>query len=301
MRDKPCWGDTGNPYKKRSDPSRIYKYFFALNYRSTSLAVPIMTEKTLVRFGAIAALALCARPVMALDLNLISPFVPSAPVGQPRSDVGVDMKADALDVRGAITTRRAGNTTQVVPQLTSSFALDRDWKLQTKTTFSNWNEQLSAKTPGAVETKLTGRSVLPLVNEIEGVVARDSMGNERKKLRVTMKDATVASVASMPIQLKTNASVEKVDAPNSLNDSLLTSVEATLAQTSSTAANRIGLKYTNQSGETEIKRESAIVSRSWAKTKLLRFGVEWELMREVASWETTNLQNVVRFTWKGSF
>lgn len=260
-----------------------------------------MKNKVLLRCGATAALVMCAPQVMALDLNL-DPFMSSTRVGQLKSDVGVAMKADALDVRGAITTRRIGKTTLVMPQLTSSFALDRDWKLQTQTTFANWNDTLGTAASSAIETKLTGRSVLPLVNEIEGAVARDSIGTERKKLRVTLKDATVASIAATPIQLKTNASLEKIAVPNSVNDSLLTRVEATLAQqTSATASNRIGLKYANQTGDTEFKRESAVFSRSWAQTSFLRLGVEWELMNEAADWGNTSLQNAVRFTWKGSF
>lgn len=255
----------------------------------------------LLQLGAIAALTMCAPQAMALDLN-VDPFLSSTRAGQPKSDVGVNMKADALDLRGAITTKRVGNTTLVTPQLTSSFALDRDWKLQTQTTFANWNEQLGAATSSAIETKLTGRSVLPLVNEIEGAVARDSIGTERKKLRVTMKDATVASIAATPVQLRTNASVEKIAAPDKVADSLLTRVEATLAQqASSTVSNRIGLRYANQTGDTEFKRESAVFSRSWDQTKLLRFGVEWEVMNEAADWGNTSLQNAIRFTWKGSF
>src|SRR5689334_1864612 len=99
-----------------------------------------MTKKILVQFCAVAALAMCAQQATALDLNL-DPFMSSTRVGQPKSDVGVDMKADDLDLRGAITTKLAGNTTLIVPQLTSTYVVDRKWRLETRTVFSNWNEQ----------------------------------------------------------------------------------------------------------------------------------------------------------------
>lgn len=251
--------------------------------------------------GIVAAVAVCVQPAMALDLNL-DPFMSTNRVGQPKSDVGVDVKADALDLRGAITTKRAGDATLVVPQFTSSFNIDRDWKLQTQTTFVNWNEQLGSNAASMVETKLTGRSVLPMVNEIEGGVTRDAAGTERKKLRVRMNDATVASIASKPIQLKTNASVEKIAAADGAAASLLTGVEATLAQnTSSTASNRLGLKYTTESGIIESKRQIATVGRSWAQNKWFRLNFEWELMREAANFSETNLQNAIRFSWQGAF
>lgn len=243
--------------------------------------------------AAVAGLAMFAQPAMSVELN---PYLSATKQGQPKGDAGVNFVADALNLRGAITTNRAGAETLVMPQLTSSFALASDLKLETRTTFANWNERIGAKSGDAVETKLTARSVLPMVAEIQGLVGRDAAGTSHRKLFFKMNDATVPSFLSEPIQLKTNASIEQVGVGNA-QSSLLTGVEANLSQkTSASAYNRIGLKYTSQSGATESQRQAATFSRSWAQNKLLHLGVEYELMHEA-----TNLQNAIRFTWQGSF
>ena len=165
----------------------------------------------------------------------LSPYLFTTPQGQPKSDVGLNLVSDALGLRGNITTKRTGAMTVVTPQLASSFVLAPQLKIETRATFANWNENIGSKMGDAVETRLTARSILPMVNEIEGLVGRDAAGMSRRKLRFTMRDATVSSFLSEPIQLRTNATIEQVGAGNAAS-SVLTGVEATLAQKTSASA-----------------------------------------------------------------
>lgn len=240
-----------------------------------------------------AGILLFAQATLGVELT---PYLRATPQGQPKSDIGVDFAADALDLRGIITTNRIGATTQVMPQLVSSLAVASDLKFETRATFANWNEN-AGSTGDAIETKLTARSVLPMLAEIEGLVRRDAAGESRRKLGLKMNDATVPSFLSQPIVLKANATIEQVATGNSPS-TLLTGIEAALVQksASNSADNRIGFKYTTTTGATEYQRQAAAFSRSWAQNNVLRLGVEYELMHEAA-----NLQSTFRFTWRGFF
>lgn len=259
-----------------------------------------MTSKFVLQIlGTVAGIALAAQSVRALEFT---PYLNSTRQGQPKSALGVNFAADALDLRGAITTTKlAGNTTLVTPQLISTFAVIPAINIETKATFTNWNER-STTSGDAVETKLTARSVLPMLAEIEGLVGRNATGEARRKLGLKMNDTTVASFLSKPIQLKANASIEEIGRGNTPS-TLMTGVEAALVQqkTPVSTLNRIGFKYTNKTGATEYQRQAATFSRSWAQNSVLRLGVECELAHEATNLQAANLQKAIRFTWQGHF
>ena len=225
----------------------------------------------------------------------LTPYLQATSHGQPNSDIGLALGADALDLRGAITTKRVGGATLVMPQIASSFALAPDVKFETRATFTNWND--SSRSGHAIETKLTAHSILPLLAEIEGLVSRDAGGESHHRLGFKMNETTVSSFLSEPIVLKANATIEQVAVGNSPS-TLLKGVEAALVRksASSNSDNRIGFKYTTKTGATEYQRQATAFSHSWAQNDVLRLGVEYELMNEAA-----NLQSTFRFTWKGLF
>lgn len=253
-----------------------------------------MTPRFVLQLLVGAGIAISAQPVLCAELT---PYWRTTPQGQPKSDLGFNFAAQALDLRGAITTRLAGNTTLITPQLVSSYALAPDLKFETRATFTNWNER-TGSLRDAVETRLTARSPLPMLAEVEGLVARNGTGESHRKLRFRMNDATLPSFLSEPIQLKTNATIETVGMGTSPS-TLKTGVEATLVQKTSptSPANKIGLRYNTETRtNTLLQRQAATFSRSWIQNDILRLGVEYEVVRD-----TTNLQSAVRFTWQGLF
>ncbi len=243
--------------------------------------------------GTAAGVVMLATSVLGAE---ITPYLRTPAQGQPKSDIGINVGANALNLSGAITAKRVGAATLVMPQLVSSFAIAPALKLETRATFANWNARTASATD-AIETKLTAHSVLPMLAEIEGMVGRNVAGESRHKLRFKMNDAAIASILSKPILLKTNASIEQIDYGR-VSGALLTGVEAALVQNSAsnTAFNRIGYKYTTKTGVTEYQRQAAAFSRSWAQNDVLRLGVEYELMQEAADQHST-----FRFTWKAYF
>ena len=229
---------------------------------------------------------------MAVDF---APYLRATQQGQPNSDLGVDFTAHALDLRGTITTKRLGMATLVTPQFVSSFAVAPDLKLETRATFTNWNAR-AGPTSNAIETKLTARSGLPMLAEIEGLMQRSAAGESHRKLDFKMREARVPSFLSDPILLKANATIEQVELGDSPS-TLLTGIEAALVQQSaSDGNNRLRLNYTTASGTTEHQRQAAAFSRSWVQNNVLRLGLEYELLREAAI-----VQGTLRFTWQGYF
>jgi hypothetical protein len=249
-------------------------------------------------------LSVCAG-VLCTPLTLgaeLSRYYLATPQGQPpKSDVGVDFSASDLNVRGLLTTRRIGDTTLVMPQFVSSFMLAPDLKFESRAIFSNLNRGVGmAAQSDAIETRLIARSFLPMLSEIEGTVRRDSAGESRRKLRLNMNDATVTYILAKPITFKANATIEQV-ATGRLPGTLITGVETALVQNSATdkVFNRLGFKYSTQTGAYEYQRQAAAFSRSWAQNDLFRLGLEYELMHDATN--PVNLQSTVRFTWKGLF
>lgn len=224
--------------------------------------------------------------------------------GQAKSDLGLNFSANDLNdlnVRGIVTTKRVGDTTLVMPQFVSSFALAPDLKFESRATFSNLNRGLGVASPSdAIETKLIARSFLPMLSEIEGSIRHDAAGESRRKLRLNMNDATMAYFLSKPVTLKANATIEQV-AVGRLPGSMVTGVETALVQNSASAKafNRVGFRYTTQTGANEYQRQAAAFSRSWAQSSVFRLGVEYEVMHDDTI--NTGLQSTVRFTWKGLF
>jgi hypothetical protein len=252
-----------------------------------------MTAKLILKIlGTFAVASMLAQPAVCAELT---PYIKATPQGQPKSEIGANFAYEAIDLRGAVVTKRAGAETLVMPQLVSSFLLIPDVSIQTRATFANWNEGV-ASNGDTIETKLTAHSILPMFAEIEGLVGRDVAGESYRTLRFKMHETALPTFWFEPITLKANASFERIDLGKA--STLLTGVEAALVQKSASdrVYNRIGFKYTAETGATEYQRQAATFTRSWLQNDLLRLGVEYELTHEAAS-----LQNAVRFTWQGYF
>jgi hypothetical protein len=241
----------------------------------------------------IAGSAMFAHVVIAADLT---PFLQTKAQTQPRTDLGLNFVADALNLRGVITTERIGSATLVAPRLASNLTLNSTFNLETRATFSNWNDSFAAPN-SVVETSLTARQVLPLVSEVQGLMRRDADGTEHRKLRLKMSDATIPSFLFESIKLKTNATLEQVGVGDAQH-SLLTSVEAALVQQapSSSASNRVVFKYATGTGAMDYSRQAAIFSRSWTEYNVLRLAMEYQLTHEAGS-----IQNAVKLSWQGFF
>lgn len=228
----------------------------------------------------------------------LTPYLRATSQGQPKSDLGVDFGASALDLSGVITTKRIGDATLIMPQLISSLSLAPDVKFETRATFTNWNDSAGSK-GDAIETTLTAHSVLPLLAEIQGRMSRDAAGESHHALHFRMNETAVPLFLflSEPLVLRANATIEQVavgKAPGTLSKG----IEAALVQKSAAnnSNNSIGFKYTTKTGATEYQRQAAAFSHSWAQNDVLRLGIEYELLNEA-----TNLQSTFRFTWKGFF
>lgn len=243
--------------------------------------------------SACAGIVLLAQTALSVE---ITSYLRTTRQDQPRSNPGFNLAADTIDLRGTITTKRAGIATLVTPQLVSNFAVAPDVTLETRATFSNWNEG-TLSTSNAIQTKLTARSVLPMLAEIEGLMRHDTTGESHRKLRLQMRETNFPAFRSDPIVLKANATIEQIEVNNSPG-ALRTGVEAALVQRSAahSASNRIGFRYTAESGATESQRQAAALSRTWAQNNVLRLGVEYELTHEAAT-----LQGTLRLTWQGYF
>jgi len=234
-----------------------------------------------------------AGQVQAADL---APYLRNLPQNQLRSDAGFGLATDALNLRGGVTTRRIGTTTLVMPQVVSTFAVAPNLKLESRATFADWNAERQT-TGSNVETGVTARSILPMIDDVEGVLQHTTTGELHRKLKLKLRETGVASLFSRRVLLRANASVERVEKSNTSSE-LITGIEAALVQPNSNynGFNRIRFKYAAVSGADTRERQSMLLSHTWAQNQLLNLGVEYELTRDTAA-----LDNTFRLSWRAVF
>lgn len=230
-----------------------------------------------------------------------APYLNNATVpNQPKSVAGVDLNVGLIDLRGALTTIKNGVSTQVNPQLVSRMSLADNLTLQNRVTFANWNNTVSSAN-GAVETSLTARSKLPLVNDVVGAVGHDGTGASHRSLRINAREKVLPglwpALWNDSLKLQANATLNQTSTATQRATSTA-GVEAALVQQvpADKSRNSIGIKYATSAGQIQNWQQSTIVSHVWTPSEMLRLGVEYELKREAVG-----SQNAVRFTWRGYF
>ncbi|MGD9842318.1 MAG: hypothetical protein AB7F79_10030 [Steroidobacteraceae bacterium] len=226
----------------------------------------------------------------------VTSYLHAVPQAQPRTDIGLLFADDALKVNGALITQQLGNQTLITPRVSFNYLLLPNLRLESNASFANWNDGTSAGN-NHYETRLVARSLLPMVDEVIGTMRLDADGTLHRKLRFNSSDKLDLLLFSEPLQLNTNAVVEEV-ANGSATAAIYTTFETALllSPPTSNVVDRVALRYATESGATKLQHTAAIFSREWQQSELLRLRIEYQLLNN-----TTNLQNLIKFTWHGSF
>jgi hypothetical protein len=224
----------------------------------------------------------------------IKPLWQLAPTHRPQTSIGLDLATSALRMRGHITARSEDGRSTVMPQLYSTLTLAPKVQMETRVDFPEWNSAAGG-VDEAVEVKLRLRSMVPLIDEIEGRSWRGSDGLIRHAVRVATAEPVASSVAGRPITLGLGATVEQTE-PTGSPATVYTGLEANLTGFGRTAAeNRVGLQhrvYSNASGRTT----SVLLGRSWRTGDWSRIAVNYTLMDA-----TERRDNRIAFSWLYEF
>jgi hypothetical protein len=228
----------------------------------------------------------------------LTPIVKTLPSDRAESTVGLHLAAKALRLRGDVTAQSNGTRTFVAPQLLSTVAIAPKMSLETRLDFAEWNSQSALFDGATVETKFRVRSVLPLIDELEGRVWRSPDGLLRQSLRFGLTEKVGSLYPGRPILLRTSATIEETDFFDSRPNLLRTGVEAALtgfAPGRVAADNRLAVSYKTTSGANSQERIGVGYKRSWPINDFVRFGFDCELV------DSLDESHRFKLYWQGKF
>jgi hypothetical protein len=135
---------------------------------------------------------------------------------KPRSNVGLAIRGDRLQVRADVALkgiasvtdsaeRPPGSMTEVVPNLRSAVSVAKNLDLETRVSFAEWN----AGTDATLDTRLRYRKSLnAFIDELDGSIWRSPEGHTKQTLRLGFHQALGDFGALAPVTLAGAAIVE---------------------------------------------------------------------------------------------
>jgi hypothetical protein len=137
----------------------------------------------------------------------VTSYFESSANQKPRGNAGVSVTSDRIRLNADLALRAPNRTTQIVPRVSSAFAISDRVGLETRVDLSDWNS--STVVPGAkVDTRLHFQSSAPFLDELEGRVWRSPDGQSGRILKFgfyqKLSDASVLT----PFTIRSKAVVE---------------------------------------------------------------------------------------------
>jgi len=156
---------------------------------------------------ALICLALGMLGAQAADAGGITSYFESSANQKPRGNAGVSVSSDRVKLNADVALRAPNRATQIVPQLSSAFAISNRLGVETRVHLSEWNS--GAELPGAkVDTRLHFQSSAPFLDELEGRVWRSPDGQSGRILRFGFYQILSDTNALTPVTMRSKASVE---------------------------------------------------------------------------------------------
>lgn len=137
----------------------------------------------------------------------VTSYFESSANQKPRGNAGVSVTSDRIRLNADLALRAPNRSTQIVPKLSSAFAISDRLGLETRVDLSDWNSRTVV--PGAkVDTRLHFRSSAPFLDELEGRVWRSPDGQSGRILKFGFYQRLSAADALTPVTMRSKAVVE---------------------------------------------------------------------------------------------
>jgi hypothetical protein len=202
-------------------------------------------------------------------------------VDQPRSSVGLRLRASALEVSGDVTAEARGTSTWVAPKIATRLAIAPKLSMETRVRFAEWNGRAALFDDAAVETRFRAQTPLPLVREIESSIRRSPDGSLSQRIGFGLIDNLgLVLDAEGRIRLRTQAVFEQTVGHQG-NGALVSGLQASLSGFAAAAGaveNRLSLKYEAREGQSTRRRGTVAYHRAWRVNPFLRLSLECELV-----------------------
>ena len=227
---------------------------------------------------------------------------------KPRSDAGVSVESDRLRLDADLSMRSPGDTTQIVPHLTSSFAISDKLGFQTRVDLAEWNTSTQLF-DAAIDTSVHFRSSAPFLKELEGRVWRSPDGESKETVRVGFLQTLRPADDSPALTLRGKAVFEAVFGavdplgtgarPETRRVGLETVIDGFLSRVLA-GQNALSLKVERITGATVESAKSVAFNHSWSLADIGQFAVD---VRMLCATESTGgrVEPSLGVSWQSRF
>jgi hypothetical protein len=260
-----------------------------------------------------------ARAVIVLSLAVIgsraasaggvTSYFESSANQKPRGNAGVSVTSDRVRLNADLALRAPNKATEIVPRVSSRFALSDRLGLETRVDLSDWNSRTVV--PGAkVDTRLHFQSSAPFLDELEGRVWRTPDGQTGRILKFgfyqKLSDAsavaplTIRSKAVVETTVGTSSQVHSAAALGNRVENRRFGIETELGGLMSQRRGRgaLKIKLDKIAGSRPETAGSVAYDQSW-KIKLGQVGMNLKMLRATYTTAGT-LEPSVGITWQWS-
>ena len=220
-------------------------------------------------------------------------YVESSAANKPRTDAGVSVEGDRVRLNADLSMRAPGDTTQIVPRLSSSFAISDKLGVEAHVAFAEWNTR-SKLSEATFDTKVRFRTSAPFLEELEGQVWRSPDGESKEMLRLGFYQMLRPADESPALTLRGKAVFETAVGPaDALGDAgrpqtRRVGIETVLGGFLSrllAGQNALSLKLERVTGATVENAKSLAFNHAWALPNLTQFALNVRMLSATQSTE----------------
>ena len=241
----------------------------------------------------------------------VTSYFESSASQKPRGNAGVSVTGDRIRLNADLALRAPNRTTEIVPRVSSAFAISNRFALETRVDLSDWNS--STVVPGAkVDTRLHYKSSAPFLDELEGRVWRSPDGQSGRILKFGFYQKLSDASALTPFTIRSKAVVETTvgnapyissgaapgNRPENRRFGLETELGGGLMSHAFSGRGAFKIKLDKIAGSRPETARSVAYDQSW-KLGLAQLGLNLKMLR--ATYTTAGaLEPSVGFTWHWS-
>lgn len=262
-------------------------------------------RKLLVSLALASALHVCAE---ANAQSFTTYLESSASDEKPRSNLGLSLHGDRLQVRAGVALRGISNpddpdhygpgeSTEVVPNVRSAFSVAKNLALETRVSLPEWN----AGTDATLDTRLRYRKSLhSFFNELDGSIWRSPEGFTRQILRLGFRQLVGDAFAGTPLTITGAAIFEATqDAAALAGDSHKVGVETRvtgLMPWLAASDHSFSFKVEKIVGTRPESASTLAYDQSWSLSPLTNMGLSLKLLRRTYS--PVDYEPSIDFSWR---
>ena len=234
----------------------------------------------------------------------ITTYFESSANQKPRGNAGLSVEGDRLRVTADVALQAPNARTQIIPNISSAFAIAKNLDIETRVNLAEWNTGADA----AFDTRLHFRSLGPFFDELEGRIWRSPDGLSRQILKLGFYQILNDARSLTPLTVTGKAIFETTRRPTmpagtDRSDDHRVGVETVVTGLMSpfiTGANALSLRLEKVTGANPESASSLAYNQSWTIRNLTKLGFDLKLLR--ATHSTANeFEPSFDFTWRGEF